>query len=287
MPAPRALEPDHEDFSDRLNDLADPPKCLFVDGVLGHGPRVAIVGSRKADRFGVQFAHDLAADLARVGVTIVSGGARGIDQAAHVGALDGGHRTIMVLGCGHDIDYPKGSATLRRRVAESGAVVSELPADAKPHPGHFPKRNRIVAALSGAVVVVQAGARSGALITARLARELDRAVLAVPGRPGDALTRGTHGLLRDGALMAEGAEDVLKSIGLSETDSRQGLRGQVRIANLTGLSAAVARELRRGAASADELARTLDCSVSELMTTLTRLEVDGVVTNLGGCFELR
>jgi DNA processing protein len=287
VPALQALGPNHKDYPVRLNDLAEPPKSLYVRGSIGEGPCVAIVGSRRADRFGLRFAHELAADLARAEVTVISGGARGIDQAAHWGAIEGGYRTIMVLGCGLDVDYPKGTGELRRKTIERGAVISELPPDAKPHPGHFPRRNRIVAALTQAVVVVQAGQRSGALITARLARELGREVFAVPGRPRDELTRGTHDLLRRGASMCEGAGDVLEKLGFDVADTGQGLRRESRITNLTGLPAAVARALRRGPASAEELARGLERPVGELMATLLHLEVDGVVVNVGGSYELR
>ena len=197
------LLPLQHGYPRRLRDLTDPPEALHVLGAIPDGPSVALVGSREADRQGTAFASELAADLAGHGVTVVSGGARGIDQAAHWGAIEGGGATVVVLGCGLAVDYPKGSAELREAAAASGAVVTELEADVPPRPGNFPRRNRIVAALSDAIVVVQAAARSGALSTARLGRELGRPLLAVPGLPGAPLSAGTHGLLREGAILAE------------------------------------------------------------------------------------
>jgi DNA processing protein len=285
MPAEQALAPGHIKFPTRLNDLDDLPKELHVQGEVPEGPAVAIVGSRAADRQGLRFAYRLASDLGREGVTVVSGGAQGIDQAAHRGALDGGGKTVIVLGCGLNIDYPRGSRELRERAAESGAVVSELESDAKPRPVHFPKRNRIVAALSQAVVVIQAAEKSGALITARLGRALDRIVMAVPGIPGAELTRGTHGLLKDGALLVDGMDDVLEAIGLARR-GEEGLRVSSRIATLSGLQAAVAKWLSEGPATVDELSRGLEKPVGDVLTTLVQLEVDGVVAGCGGNYEL-
>lgn len=273
-----------EEYPRRLDDLKDPPTLLRVWGEVPSGEAVAIVGSRAADRQGLRVARELSSQLAAVGVTVVSGGARGVDQAAHLGALEGGGGTVMVLGCGLDVEYPRGSTELRRRVAESGAVVSELPDDAKPRPGHFPRRNRIVAALAQATVVVQAGERSGALVTARLARGLGRPVLAVPGQPAAALTRGTHSLLKSGALLVDDVDDILRAIG--REPERTGAEAQAPWhAHLSGFQAAVARFLDAGPASVDEMARGLERPVGEVMATLVELEMDGLVASRGGCFE--
>lgn len=286
MPAPMVLERGQQGYPERLERLTNPPSRLYVTGAIPDGPTVAIVGARSANRQGLRMADELASDVARAGVTVVSGGARGIDWAAHTGALEGGGRTVMVLGCGHGVEYPKGSNALREQVTDAGAVVSELPVDARPRPLNFPKRNRIVAALADAVVVVQAGERSGALVTAKLAKGLDTKVLAVPGIPNTPLTRGTHGLLRGGAILVETADDILTAIGLEPM--REGVREPSLVApKLEGLHEAVAKWLDSGPASPDELARGLKQPVSDVLSILVELELEGLVSSHGGCYERR
>ena len=175
----------------RLHDLADPPATLYVRepvqpdalGELLRPPIVAIVGSRNASAAGIAFATRLAGELAASGVGVISGLARGIDAGAHQGTLDRDGRTVAVLGCGIDRDYPSATIPLARRIATAGAILSEYPPGTPPAPFRFPERNRIVAALADATIVIEAAARSGALITARLALDLGRDVLAVPGAP--------------------------------------------------------------------------------------------------------
>jgi DNA processing protein len=244
---------------------------------------VAIVGARAADEPGQSLAFQIASDLASEGVIVVSGGAVGIDQAAHRGSLAGGGKTVIVLGCGLDVDYPAGSRELRGAVTRSGAVVTELSPGASPKPHHFPRRNRLVAALSEAVLVVQAGVRSGALSTAGIARKLGRPVLAVPGTPGAALTRGTHGLLRRGALLAEGADDVLRAMDRRRRSAEP--RREAAAPQLDGLEALLHESIRKGSLSADELARSVDRPVSEVLVALLGLEMQGLVVNRGGCYE--
>lgn len=284
MPAPKLLERGTAGYPERLGRLAEPPRQLHVLGTIPAGPAVAVVGARAADRQGLRMARELASDLAKAGVTVVSGGANGVDKAAHLGALEGGGTTVMVLGCGLEVEYPAGSLELRARVAASGAVISELPLRERPRPLHFPKRNRIVAALSDAVVVVQAGARSGALATARMGRDLGLEVLAVPGTPNAPLTRGTHGLLRSGARLAEGVDDVLAAIGLPPLSVRSE-EGRPQGALLTGVNAAIIEWLAQGPASTDDLARGLKRPVSEILAALVELEVDGMVACDAGCYE--
>jgi len=282
----RTLQSGDADYPARLVDLSDPPEELHVLGTIPEGPAVSIVGSRAADRGGITFASRLAFDLAEQGVTIVSGGARGIDQAAHSGALDAGGRTVIVLGCGLDVDYPKGSGPLRVRAASAGAVVTELDDGTPPLPGHFPRRNRIVAALADAVIVVQAGARSGALSTARRAQDIGRPVLAVPGTPGAALTRGTHGLIKRGALLTEGPEDVLAAMGRNLFPQRRLItHPEAPVPCLSGLPAAVHESLLGVPASADELARSVDQPVGDVLAALVDLELRGLVRSQGGCYE--
>ena len=206
-------------YPEPLRDLALPPPVLYCLGEVPDRPATAIVGSRAADAYGREAATLFGRELAAAGLTVVSGLARGIDTAAHLGALaapDG--RTVGVLGCGLDVAYPTGSDRLRRRIADRGAVISEFPLGTTPHKLNFPVRNRIIAALASGTLVVQGEARSGSLITARLALELGRDVYAVPGRIFDSRSVGPNELIRDGALAAQGPRDILDSLLLADRD---------------------------------------------------------------------
>lgn len=197
-----------------LRASSDPPPVLYVRGRLEADDRLAvsIVGARRATAQGERTASRLAEDLARRGFTIVSGLARGIDAAAHRGALEGGGRTIAVLGCGIDRVYPREHARLAEAIAGRGAVISELPLGSAPLKQNFPERNRLIAWLSWATVVVEAARDSGSLITGRLAADEGRMVLAVPGPVGEPTTEGTNGLLRQGAACCRGADDVTEDL---------------------------------------------------------------------------
>jgi DNA processing protein len=192
----------------------DAPPLLYVKGALSRNDveAVAIVGSRAASTHGLATAHSLASGLGSLGVTVVSGLALGVDGAAHRGALAGGGRTIAVLGSGVDRIYPLRHRELAAEIADRGALVSEFPMGTPPQARHFPRRNRIVSGLSLGVVVVEANERSGSLITARLALEQGREVLAVPGEVGLDRTRGTHRLIRQGARLVESSADVLEDV---------------------------------------------------------------------------
>jgi DNA processing protein len=194
--------------------MPSPPEVLAVVGDLvpGDALAVAVVGSRYPTPYGEQMASSLAGDLARRGITIVSGLARGIDIAAHRGALRAGGRTIAVLGSGIDVMYPPEHEADARAIARRGAVLSQFPAGAPPLPGHFPARNRVIAGLSLAVVIVEAAERSGSLITAGMAGDLGREVMAVPGRATSRESRGAHRLIKDGAALVEGWEDVVAQL---------------------------------------------------------------------------
>ncbi len=204
-----------DDYPGLLGRIHDPPGVLFVRG--GFEPcdalAVAIVGARHATAYGRRVASQLAGGLARAGYTVVSGLARGIDAAAHRGALDAGGRTIAVLGSGVLEVYPPEHAGLATEVIRQGALVSEAPPRAFPQRGSFPSRNRIVSGLGLGTVVVEAADRSGALITARLAGEQGREVFAVPGPIDSRMSRGCHGLIRDGAKLVESVDDILEELG--------------------------------------------------------------------------
>jgi DNA processing protein len=202
-------------YPERLAEIADPPPLLVVRGqaeLLGR-PAIAVVGARNASANGRMFAHHLAGELAAADLVVISGLARGIDTAAHDGALGADAPTVAVIASGVDVAYPSDNALLMERIAETGAIVSERPLGAVPQARHFPRRNRLISGLSLGVVVVEAAPQSGSLITARLAAEQGREVMAVPGSPLDPRHRGTNQLLRDGATLVESAADVLAALG--------------------------------------------------------------------------
>jgi DNA processing protein len=201
-------------YPKRLKDIYDPPALLYVKGELRREDElaVAIVGSRKTSPYGRWFTEKISQDLAGHGVTIVSGLARGIDSVAHMGALEGGGRTIAVLGCGIDVIYPSENRDLFHQIVGHGAVLSEFPMGSRPEGGHFPRRNRVISGLSIGVVIVQASAKSGSLITAKYALEQGREVFAVPGNVGAEGSRGTNQLIKEGAKLVESSADILEEV---------------------------------------------------------------------------
>ncbi len=213
MTQPRWIDPDSADWPARLTHLESPPEGLWRLGTVGvTTPSVAIVGSRRATFAGVEIAASIARELGSAGIQVISGMALGIDAAAHTGALDAGGSTIAVLGCGIDVCYPPRHTDLRARIIGSGSLISEEPAGTPPFKYNFPKRNRIIAALAQAVVVVEATERSGALSTARWAADLGREVLAVPGSIRSRQSSGTNLLIRDGVRPFLGIADLLEAV---------------------------------------------------------------------------
>jgi DNA processing protein len=209
------LPADDPRFPTALLAISDCPTELWYSGRLDvlDAPTVAIVGSRAASAVALEIAAQLAGDLAARGVTIVSGLARGVDSAAHRGALSRG-RTVAVLGSGPDVIYPPEHRDLARAITVDGLLLSEYPPGTAPHAGQFPMRNRIISGVSRAVVVIEAHERSGSLITARCALQQGREVMAVPGNPLTGRSRGAHALIRDGAKIVECADDILEELGL-------------------------------------------------------------------------
>ncbi|MSO89780.1 MAG: DNA-protecting protein DprA [Rhodospirillaceae bacterium] len=208
------------DYPAPLAAVEDAPPLVMLRGAaaLLSRPIVAIVGARNASANGVRFARQLAADLGRAGLIVVSGLARGIDTGAHEGAFSTG--TVAVMAGGVDVPYPPENAALLARIAASGAALSELPLGTTPVARHFPRRNRIISGLAAGVVVVEASLHSGSLITARMALEQGREVLAVPGSPLDPRCRGSNDLIRKGATLVESAEDVMNALGAIAAPSR-------------------------------------------------------------------
>jgi len=281
-PAPRSIERPDPEFPALTRGIEHLPTRLWVRGsVLPEDAlAVAIVGSRRATPQGLAVAERLAGDLAARGVTIVSGLARGIDTAAHRGALDAGGRTLAVLGSGVDRMYPPENRALAARIAEHGAVISQFAPGMPALAHHFPVRNRLLAALALGVVVVEAAEASGSLITAGHAADLGREVMAVPGPAGSSSSRGAHGLIRDGAALVEDWEDVVAVLParwracvdtLASAPAGPG-------GNTDPIFALIGAE----PASIEELIERSGCSASHVAARLLALELDGRVRQLPG-----
>jgi DNA processing protein len=261
-----------------LSEIHDPPTRLFARGngdpaILG-GTAVAVVGARACSPYGKQVARMLGRELAGAGVVVVSGLARGVDGEAHRGALDAGGHTVAVLGCGIDRDYPAVHASLARAIAERSLLLSEYEPGVEPAPWRFPARNRIIAGLCAATVVVEARERSGALITADFALEGGREVFAVPGEITSALSAGTNALLRLGATPLTSAVDVLETLGITaDTPSKP------------DVGATAAALLERLPASADELVHMSGLTAAEVAAGLAELELMRLAAQGGGIFR--
>jgi DNA processing protein len=259
-------------FPRALLTCPSPPRRIWLRGderVLDH-PCVAIVGTRTATSYGERIAHDLARALAVAGACVVSGLARGIDAAAHRGALDAGGATVAVLGTGVDVSYPRGHARLQGEIAERGLLVSELPPADPAHGGSFPRRNRIIAALSAVTVVVEAGVKSGALITAAHALELGRSVAAVPGPIDVPQAQGSNELLRDGAIPITSIADVVTLLGLDTPVRRVDIP-------VEGSERLLWDALGKGAADLDTLCARMALPVHEGMAAVSALEMRGLI----------
>jgi DNA processing protein len=259
-----------------LSAIIDPPPVLWTRGSPAalERPAVAIVGSRAASSYAIDVAGRLAADLAARGLTVVSGLARGVDSAAHRGALSVGQSTIAVLGCGADVVYPPEHAALARAIEPHGLIVSELVPGTRPLPRFFPQRNRIISGLSRAVVIVEAGDRSGALITAQCALEQGRDVFAVPGNILSGRNSGGHALLRDGARIVESADDILEELG---DGGGMASAGRLRPAADPLLACLPPGE----ACDLDAISERSGLSPSRLLPRLFELELQGLVRRAG------
>ena len=273
-----------EEFPSLLRAIHDPPAGLFLRGVASPGllsrPAVAIVGARGCSPYGSQVARSLGRELAAAGLVVVSGLARGIDAQAHRGALDAADgTTVAVLGCGVERDYPRSHAELARQIAERGLVVSEYPPGVEPAPWRFPARNRIIAGLAVATIVVEAREKSGALITADFALEDGREVFAVPGEITSRLSAGTNALLRLGATPLTSPDDVLAALGVARAETRS-LDGDVRPE-----AARLLERLREHPASVDELGLSTGFDPGALAAALTELELAGLVAEEAGRYR--
>lgn len=273
----------------RLKMIADLPPLLYITGTLTgqDALAVAIVGARRATAAGRAMTEELSHDLAGAGMTVVSGLARGVDAAAHRGALAAQGRTIAVLGCGIDRTYPPEHERLRRQIEEQGAILSEVPMGAPPHSHHFPRRNRIISGLSLGVIVTEAAIGSGSLITARLAAEQGREVFAVPGFVKEDTSRGTNALLKEGAALIERAQDVIDVI-LPQLEPGLRLRLQPsrekneQRDHLSGEEQRVYDALSYDPRTVDDVIVTTGLSVPTVMASLLSLELRQRVKQLPG-----
>lgn len=277
-----------DDYPKRLKDIYDPPALLYVRGELKREDElaVAIVGSRKTSPYGRWITERIGQDLARHGVTVVSGMARGIDSVAHKSALQGGGRTIAVLGCGVDVIYPSENRNLFYQIIEHGAILSEFPMGSPPEGGHFPRRNRIISGLSIGAVIVQASAESGSLITAGYALEQGREVFAVPGNVGAEGSRGTNQLIKDGAKMVESSEDILEEILPQWSREREAPpNGWTPVPDLTEEEGVLYRFLGEEPSHIDAIIRESRLDPGKVSSLLLNLELKGLISQWPGkCF---
>jgi DNA processing protein len=277
------------DYPVLLREIPDPPPFLYVRGRLAAAERcIAVVGSRNATAYGIATARQLCAELAQLGLTVVSGMALGIDTAAHEGALGVRGRTVAVLGSGLNQLYPPENRRLAERIAAGGAVISEFALDNGPDAHHFPIRNRIISGMSCGTVVVEATRNSGSLITARLAAEQNREVFAVPGSVQSFKSMGPHTLIKQGAKLVENAQDIVCELGqfiMGPSPAAAALDGAARIEQRWGLTpeeAQVFRALGPYPLHIDELVHRLAIDAGRLSAVLLNLELKGAVMQLPG-----
>ena len=284
------------EYPKNLKTLHSPPKALYVNGSFKESDdfAVAIVGSRRASRYGIEMSEKLGYDLAIRGVTVVSGMARGVDSAAHRGALKAKGRTIAVMGSGHDHIYPSENKKLYEEIAASGAVVSEFENDMPPLAQNFPVRNRIISGLSLGLVVVEAAKNSGALITADFALEQGREVFAIPGKISSLTSEGTHALIKDGAKLAQSADDIMEELNLREAEPAEGAGKEARgekiskktaiyvYNSLTDDERKIYKVLSDEPIHIDDAAKEANLAVSKASKVLLGLELKRLIKELPG-----
>ncbi len=276
-----------KDYPTNLRYIYDPPSTFYVKGKIlpEDNVAIAIVGSRRATYYGLKNAQSLSFELAAKGITIISGLARGIDSAAHRGALEAKGRTIAVLGSGLNIIYPRENKKLAEKISQNGAVVSEFPLDTAPHPHNFPRRNRIISGLSLGVVVIEAAKKSGALITANCALEQGREVFALPGKVDSFTSCGTHSLIKEGAKLVGSVEDIIEELeplkfcraAQTKSEGKAGIEP-----NLPQEERQVYSCLSSEPVHLDELVQKVDISYGKLLTSLLKLEYKKLIKELPG-----
>lgn len=279
-------------YPDWLNSIPDAPAILFVQGELIPADQlsVAVVGTRHATPYGIQQANRFSYSLAKAGITIVSGLARGIDAAAHRGALDAGGRTFAVLGSGLGKVYPSEHAQLAKEVSRSGAVISEYAPSCPPRSGQFPQRNRLIAGLTLGTLVIEAPDRSGALITARLAGEFNRDVFALPGPINSRASRGCNQLIRDGAILVQSIDELIDELGplskaITASDG-QTIRNSSEL-NLNEIESCVLNAIEPTGSLIDEVIATTPYTAQQVLAVISILEIRHLIRRLSGQYVSR
>ncbi|MDO7644696.1 MAG: DNA-processing protein DprA [Reinekea forsetii] len=273
-------------YPPNLNQIHDAPLMLWGigDTSLLQAPQIALVGSRHASPGALSHAHRLAADLARAGLVVTSGGALGIDSASHRGALAVQGGTIAVLGCGVDVGYPKPNKALFASLASQGLLLSEHPLGTQPRPGHFPRRNRLISALAELVVVVEATLNSGSLVTAQHGLDQGKDIFAMPGDIGNPNTAGCHRLIQDGAYLLADAKDILRHLKFQQHPSPQA--EPIALDHLSPLQQKIMALLRFGILPLDGLAHHLELAVHQLLEAILELELEGLIEQQPGGYTL-
>jgi len=268
-------------YPQRLKEIYDYPPVLYIRGDLLREDEccVAVVGTRRATVYGRQVTEEIVTDLARNGITIVSGLARGIDSIAHRAALEAGARTMAVFACGLDIVYPAENAKLAREIMEHGALISEYPLGTKPKADNFPRRNRIMSGLSLGVLVIEAGESSGALITANQALEQNREVFAVPGSIMSPASKGTNHLIQEGAKLVRNYVDILEELNLTIMAQQLELKELLPVDETESL---LLKQLSREPIHIDDICRHSGLTAALVSGTLTMMELKGMVKQVGG-----
>lgn len=271
------------EYPERLKEIFDPPYVLYFKGMFKECKKyVAVVGSRHCTSYGRMVARNITRELCSYDIGIISGMARGIDTEAHIGTLEGRGFTCAVLGCGCDIAYPPENKKLMMEIESSGTVISEYPPGTGPSPYNFPARNRIISGLSDGVLIVEAGEKSGALITANFALEQGRDVFAVPGSILSSPSKGTNLLIKDGAKLVTNIEDILSELGIEERESKK-----TNNVCMTPGEKALMDIIEDNPLYVDELFRKISLKVGEVNSLLTALEIKGLIKILPGRFVVR
>jgi DNA processing protein len=281
----KAITIEDEEYPENLKNIYDPPPVLYFKGEIKKEDKnaISIVGSRRATYYGIDVAKNLAKGLAERGFTIVSGMARGIDTSAHWGALEAKGRTIAVFGCGLNIIYPRENKNLAEEIIRNGAIISEFPIGVPPLALNFPIRNRIISGLSLGVVIVQAGEKSGATITAEFALEQGREVFAVPGNVNLEQSKGSHKLIKQGAKLTEDINDILEELGIPTIRYKE----EQEIITLPPAEQAVYNCLNFEGVQMEEIVENCNLPVSVIASSLLMLEMKGLVRQLPGKIYLK
>lgn len=273
-----------DSYPERLKEISFPPPLLYYRGSIIPEDRfsISIVGSRKATYYGKMVAENLSKDLSSFGLTIVSGMARGIDTAAHRGALSANGRTLAILGCGIEQIYPPENRKLAEEIESSGAILTEFPFFTKPERQNFPRRNRIISGLSLGVVVVEADEKSGALITADFALEQGREVFAVPGNITSSLSKGTHNLIKQGAKLVNNYADILEELPLQINQKIKEEKSKINKSSLTEEEKTVLQVISQEPVHIDQIITSSHFSASKVSEILLQLELKDLIKEIAG-----